>query len=54
MPGVNGGTAAPNDERLLKYPCWTAPVYSGGILFLRGKDRIAAFELAADAESQRR
>lgn len=54
VPGVNGGTAAPNDERLLKYPCWTAPVYSGGILFLRGKDRIAAFELSAEAESQRR
>jgi len=31
--------------QLLRYPAWSAPVLSHGILYLRGKGRLAAFEL---------
>ena len=30
---------------LLEYPAWSPPVLSRGVLYLRGKDRLAAFEL---------
>lgn len=29
----------------LEYPCWAAPILSHGLLYLRGKDRLACFEL---------
>ncbi len=32
-------------EKLLKSPAWNAPVLSHGILYVRGKDRLAALEL---------
>ncbi len=33
------------DAPLLEYPCWTAPVLSHGLLYLRGKGRLACLEL---------
>ena len=32
-------------RHLLNYPTWSPPVLAHGILYLRGKDRLAAFEL---------
>ena len=32
-------------EPLLRYPAWTPPVLSHGLLYLRGKDRLACLEL---------
>jgi len=32
-------------RRLLRYPAWSPPVLSRGVLYLRGKGRLAAFEL---------
>lgn len=32
-------------RQLLRYPAWSPPVLSHGILYLRGKGRLAAFEL---------
>ena len=32
-------------RQLLRYPAWSAPVLSEGILYLRGKGRLAAFAL---------
>ena len=29
-----------------KYPCWAAPVISDGKLFVRGRDKLACFQLA--------
>jgi len=38
--------ATPKASRpLLEYPAWSPPVLSRGVLYLRGKDRLAAFEL---------
>jgi outer membrane protein assembly factor BamB len=31
---------------LLRYPAWSSPVLSHGVLYLRGKNRLAAFDLA--------
>ena len=33
----------------LEYPTWSAPVLSRGVLYLRGKDRLAAFEMIPPA-----
>lgn len=32
-------------EAFLKYPAWAAPILSHGLLYVRGKDRLACFEL---------
>jgi hypothetical protein len=43
LPGAREG-----DEealRLLRYPCWGAPVLSHGLLYLRGADRLACLEV---------
>jgi len=32
-------------ETLLKYPAWTAPVLSHGLLYVRGKDRLVCLEV---------
>jgi hypothetical protein len=32
-------------RQLLKYPCWGAPVVSHGLMYLRGKDRLACVEI---------
>ena len=46
-PGVNGRNDPFGKDPLLKYPVWTAPVVSDTILYVRGKDRLAAFQLAS-------
>jgi outer membrane protein assembly factor BamB len=33
------------DEPLLEYPCWAAPVLSHGLLYLRGRGRLVCLEL---------
>jgi outer membrane protein assembly factor BamB len=33
------------DEALLEYPAWAAPILSHGLLYVRGKDRLACLEL---------
>lgn len=35
--------------RLLKYPCWAAPVLSHGLLYVRGDDRLVCLELIPEA-----
>ena len=30
---------------LLKYPCWSAPILSHGLLYVRGDDRLVCLEL---------
>jgi hypothetical protein len=35
-------------RRLLKPPAWAAPVLSHGLLYVRGRDRLACVELIAD------
>lgn len=48
--GTGGeGTA----RQLLRYPAWTPPVLSHGVLYLRGKGRLAAFELIPAADRSR-
>lgn len=37
-------------RQLLEYPAWSPPVLSHGVLYLRGKARLAAFELIAPAD----
>ena len=39
-------------RQLLRYPAWSPPVLSHGILYLRGKGRLAAFELIPAASSE--
>lgn len=53
-PNAEGVPVEENQERLLKYACWAAPVIADSKLIVRGKDRIAAFELnPPDAIPQR-
>jgi outer membrane protein assembly factor BamB len=42
-----------DDEPLLEYPCWAAPVLSHGLLYVRGKDRLACLELIPTLERPR-
>lgn len=35
--------------RLLKYPCWAAPVLSHGLLYVRGDDRLVCLDLIPEA-----
>lgn len=40
----------PSDGRpLLSSPCWAAPILSHGLLYVRGRDRLACFELIPEA-----
>jgi hypothetical protein len=49
---TQAGTAAdPEDRRLLRYPAWSPPVLSHGILYLRAEGRLAAFQLIPPAGS---
>ena len=41
LPAEGDGEAEP----LLRYPAWSPPVLSHGLLYLRGKDRLVALEL---------
>ncbi len=36
---------APGTAEVLKNPTWSPPVLSRGVLYLRGKDRLVAYEL---------
>ncbi len=45
--GGDGSDGSPSTP-LLNHPCWTAPVLSHGLLYLRGKDRIVCVELIRD------
>ncbi len=39
-------TLDPNDQQLLmEYPCWAAPILSHGLLYVRGNNRLVCFEL---------
>jgi hypothetical protein len=44
---ANGSADAPpaRPRQLLEYPAWSPPVLSRGVLYLRAKDRLAAFGL---------
>jgi len=44
-------TATPEARRLLRYPAWSPPVLSHGILYLRAEGRLAAFRLIPPAGS---
>lgn len=35
-------------NKLLKYPCWAAPIVSHGLLYVRGDDRLVCLELILD------
>jgi outer membrane protein assembly factor BamB len=37
-------------EPLLQYPCWSAPMLSHGLLYVRGKDRLVCLELISAAK----
>ena len=41
----DGERKAGNARQLLRYPAWSPPVLSHGVLYLRGKGQLAAFEL---------
>jgi hypothetical protein len=36
---------ANGDGELFNYPAWAAPILSHGLLYVRGKDRVACLEL---------
>ncbi|MCU0982961.1 MAG: PQQ-like beta-propeller repeat protein [Pirellulaceae bacterium] len=42
-----GALRAKTGESLLNYPCWAAPILSGGLLYLRGNDRLVCLDLRA-------
>jgi outer membrane protein assembly factor BamB len=44
---VDGGA-----PRLLKSPCWAAPILAHGLLYVRGDDRVVCLEVIPDARSQ--
>jgi len=44
-----GKESATRARQLLRYPAWSPPVLSHGILYLRGNGRLAAFELIPPA-----
>ena len=46
----SGGDGLAAARQLLRYPAWSPPVLSHGILYLRAKGRLAAFELIPPAD----
>lgn len=36
-----------DEQALLKYPCWAAPILAHGLLYLRGNDKLICLELIA-------
>lgn len=46
-PGINGRNDRFGKDPLLKFPVWTAPIVAGDVLYVRGKDSLAAFRLSA-------
>ena len=45
-PAVPGA----DPPELLQYPAWAAPVLSHGLLYVRGKDRLACFEVIPESK----
>ncbi|HEX3872257.1 MAG TPA: PQQ-binding-like beta-propeller repeat protein, partial [Pirellulales bacterium] len=43
-------TLSQNGTRLLKAPCWAAPILAHGLLYVRGKDRLVCLDLIPDAK----
>ena len=44
-PREQGGARS---EPLLNYPAWAAPILSHGLIYVRGANRVACFELIPD------
>ena len=44
-PTITGVHAKPGDELLLNYPVWASPIVARDLLVVRGKHRIAPFDL---------
>ncbi len=44
------GASAALPRPLLQYPAWAAPILAHGLLYVRGRDRVACFELIPDRE----
>jgi outer membrane protein assembly factor BamB len=42
--------AAASGAPLLQYPCWSAPILSHGLLYVRGRDRLVCLELIQPAK----
>ena len=42
--------AGTDPPELLQYPAWAAPILSHGLLYVRGKDRLACFEVIPDGK----
>lgn len=42
---VSSGSDERDERPLLDYPAWAAPILSHGLLYVRGKDQLACFEL---------
>jgi len=42
--------AGTDPPELLQYPAWAAPILSHGLLYVRGKDRLACFEVIRDGK----
>jgi outer membrane protein assembly factor BamB len=55
LPVKQSGPARLDDgpPRLLHYPAWAAPIVSHGLLYLRGRDRLACLELIPLTESRK-
>ncbi|MCA9173922.1 MAG: PQQ-like beta-propeller repeat protein [Planctomycetales bacterium] len=43
--GLMPPTVDPEGKRLLKYPCWAAPVVSHGLMWIRGEGQLLCYEL---------
>jgi outer membrane protein assembly factor BamB len=41
--------STPGSRKLLKYPCWAAPIVSHGLLYLRGDERLVCLELIPES-----
>jgi outer membrane protein assembly factor BamB len=39
-------------QKLLRYPCWAAPIVSHGLLYVRGDDRLLCLELIPEKDAQ--
>ena len=42
---ITGVSLAKDGDRLLKYPCWAAPIVSRGLMYVRGNDRLVCLDL---------
>ena len=43
--GPTRGDSGPGSRKLLKYPCWAAPILSHGLLYVRGEERLVCLDL---------